>query len=81
MSQVRKISKLSDLPVRVLMVSNHHDQHTGDPAQCTTAGVALIVQQNAKPRLPVAAAWTAAAGCWIRFCCLISTPSWQLKAQ
>ena len=81
MSQVRKISKLSDLPVRVLVVSNHHNQHTGDPAQCSSADVALIVQQNAEPRLPVPAARTAGAGCWIRFCCLISTPSWQLKAQ
>jgi cyclase len=52
MSQVRKISKLSDLPVRVLIVTDHHESHAGNSAQFAAAGVPLIAQENTKPRLP-----------------------------
>lgn len=52
MSQVRKISKLSDLPARVVIVTDHHEHHTGNHAQFLAAGIAVIAQQNAKPRLP-----------------------------
>ena len=59
MSQVRKISKLSDLPVRVLIVTDHHESHAGNILQFAAAGVPLIAQQNTKPRLPAAASDTA----------------------
>lgn len=52
MSQIRRISRLSDLPVRVLIVSNHHDAHAGSAPQFLAAGVALIAQENARRRLP-----------------------------
>jgi len=52
MSKVRKISKLSDLPARALFITDHHAHHTGNHAQFLAAGIAVIVQQNAKSRLP-----------------------------
>jgi glyoxylase-like metal-dependent hydrolase (beta-lactamase superfamily II) len=48
MSQVRRISKLSDLPVRVLIVTDHHENHTGNNAQFLAADVPIIAQVNAK---------------------------------
>ena len=59
MSQVRKISKLSDLPVRVLIVTDHHENHTGNNAQFAAAGIPLVVQENAKRYL---AAYEPSAG-------------------
>lgn len=52
MAQVRKINKLSDLPVRVLIVTDHHDAHSGNNAEFLAAGVAIIAQQNTRNRLP-----------------------------
>jgi cyclase len=52
MSQVRKITKLSDMSVRVLIVTDHHEDHTGNNAQFLAAGVPIIAQANAKNRLP-----------------------------
>lgn len=52
MSQVRKISRLSDLPVRVLVLTDHHPQHSGSNPQMAAAGIALIAQQGAVARLP-----------------------------
>ena len=52
MSQVRKISKLSDLPVRVLIVTDHHENHTGNAAQFAAAGIPLLVQENVESYLP-----------------------------
>jgi glyoxylase-like metal-dependent hydrolase (beta-lactamase superfamily II) len=51
-SQVRKINKIGDLPTRVLILTDHHDDHAGNNAQFMTAGVAIIAQENAKNRLP-----------------------------
>lgn len=51
MAQTRRISALSDLPVRVLFVTDHHAHHTGNFGQFLTAGIAVIAQENAKPRL------------------------------
>jgi cyclase len=48
MSQVRRISKISDLPVRVLIVTDHHENHTGNNAQFLAAGIPIIAQENAK---------------------------------
>lgn len=55
MSQVRKISKLSDLPVRALILTNHQDNHAGNAAQFEAAGVALIAQENIWQRLSLGA--------------------------
>ncbi len=52
MSQLRKISKLSDLPVRVLIVTDHHEDRTGNHANFVQAGVAVIAQQGAAQYLP-----------------------------
>lgn len=49
MSQIRKTSKLSDLPLRVLIVTDRHAHHTGNNAQFLTAGIPVIVQENARP--------------------------------
>ncbi len=46
MSQVRKISKLSDMPVRVLVLTDHHDEHAGNCAQFAAAGVAIVAQRE-----------------------------------
>lgn len=54
MAQIRRINKLSDLPVRVAIFTNHHDIHAGNTAQFVDAGMAVIAQQNALPRLPPA---------------------------
>jgi glyoxylase-like metal-dependent hydrolase (beta-lactamase superfamily II) len=59
LSQVRKINKLSDLPTRALILTNHHEGHSGTNAQFQAAGIPLLVQQNAKNRL---AAFQPAAG-------------------
>lgn len=48
MSQVRKISKISDLPVRGLIVTDHHEAHTGNNAKFLAAGVQIIAQENLK---------------------------------
>jgi glyoxylase-like metal-dependent hydrolase (beta-lactamase superfamily II) len=55
MSQVRRINKLSDLPLRVVIVTNHHDIHTGNQARFVDAGVAVLAQANALRRLPAPA--------------------------
>jgi len=55
MSQVRRISRLSDLPIRVLVVTDHHAHHTADLAPFRAAGVAVLAQENARQRLPIAA--------------------------
>jgi cyclase len=52
MSQVRRISRISDLPVRVLIVTGHHEAHTGTNAQFLAAGVAIIAQENASRHFP-----------------------------
>lgn len=51
MSQIRRINKLSDLPLRAVIFTNHHDIHAGNQAQFVDAGMAVLVQQNALPRL------------------------------
>jgi len=52
-SQIRRISKLSDLPVRVLVITDHHEHHAGNYAQFVNAGVAVLAQENSKRYLPV----------------------------
>lgn len=52
MSQVRKLNKLGDLSVRVLVVTDHRETHTGNNAQFLAAGVPIVAQENARKRLP-----------------------------
>jgi cyclase len=51
MSEVRKLNRLSDLPVRVLIVTAHDDAHAGTIAEFAKAGVPVVAQDNAKRRL------------------------------
>ena len=60
MAQVRKISRLSDLPLRVLMLTDAADHHAANQALFAAAGVATLVQQSARPLLPPALAGPAA---------------------
>jgi glyoxylase-like metal-dependent hydrolase (beta-lactamase superfamily II) len=52
MSQVRRTTKLSDLPVRALILTDHHETHAGSSAQFAASGVRIIAQQNALANLP-----------------------------
>ena len=69
MSQVRKINKLWDLPIRVLIVTDHHENHAGNNAQFLAAGVAIIAQENAKEQtacLSTCQRQDGTAGHWLR---------------
>ena len=46
MSQVRRISRLSDMPLRVLVLTNHHEEHAGDSAQFMAAGITIVAQRD-----------------------------------
>jgi glyoxylase-like metal-dependent hydrolase (beta-lactamase superfamily II) len=54
MSQVRRINKISDLPLRVVIFPNHHDIHAGNYAQFVDAGIAVFTQTRALHHLPQA---------------------------
>jgi hypothetical protein len=51
MSQLRRINKISDLPLRAVVFTNHHEIHAGNKAQFLDAGVAVLAHVNALPRL------------------------------
>jgi cyclase len=55
MSQIRRLNKISDLPLRVVIFTNHHDDRSGNQAQFAAARVAVLAQANALKRLPGAA--------------------------
>jgi len=61
MSQVRRINRISDLPLRAVIFTNHHDIHAGNKAEFVEAGMAVLAQENALPRLAATAAPAAAA--------------------
>jgi glyoxylase-like metal-dependent hydrolase (beta-lactamase superfamily II) len=46
MSQVRKISRISDAPVRVVIVTNHHEDRSGTNAKFLATGAQIIAQEN-----------------------------------
>jgi cyclase len=54
MSQVRSISKISDLPVRVLILTDHHEDRAGNNAAFVAAGIPIIAQENVKRHLTAA---------------------------
>jgi glyoxylase-like metal-dependent hydrolase (beta-lactamase superfamily II) len=51
MSEVRGISKIADLPVRVLIVTDHHGNHIVANAKFLAAGVQIIAQENVRHNL------------------------------
>jgi cyclase len=55
MSQLRRINRISDLPLRAVIFTNHHDVHAGNKAQFVEAGMAVLVQENALSRLAATA--------------------------
>jgi glyoxylase-like metal-dependent hydrolase (beta-lactamase superfamily II) len=62
MSQVRRISRLSDLPVRVLVLTDHHEDRAGTCAQFLAARIPIAAQRNALSRLSLPESRDAAAG-------------------
>ena len=50
-SQVRSISKITDLPLQVVILTNHHEDHSGTNAKFLAAGVQIIAQENVKSNL------------------------------
>src|SRR6516225_6202012 len=50
-SQVRKISRITDMPIRVVIVTNHHEDRSGTNAKYLEAGAQIIAQENAASRL------------------------------
>lgn len=54
MSQVRRLNRLGDLPVRAVVLTSHHERHAGTHAQFLGAGVPAVVQTRAASRLPAA---------------------------
>jgi cyclase len=51
MSVIRRISRFSDHPVRVLVLTDHHENRTGTNPQFLAAGVQIIAQENARRHL------------------------------
>lgn len=51
MTQVRKISRLADLPLRVLVLTGPQESSAGNNVQFRAAGLALVAQENAKKYL------------------------------
>jgi cyclase len=45
-SQLRTISRITDMPVRVVIVTNHHEDHSGTNAKFLAAGAQIIAQEN-----------------------------------
>jgi hypothetical protein len=51
MSQVRRINRIGDLPVRLLVLTDHADDHAGNQPQFAAAGVPVVAHENARQRL------------------------------
>jgi len=45
-SQVRKISRITDMPIRVVIITNHHEDRSGTNAEFLAAGAQIIAQEN-----------------------------------
>ncbi len=52
MAQVGKLSKFAELPVRVLVLTDHHAEHSGTDAQFAAARIPIVAQARALRRLP-----------------------------
>lgn len=53
MAQVRRTSRLSDLPVRVLVLTNHHQRHSGTNPQFLAAGIPLLVHAKGRRHVTI----------------------------
>jgi len=51
MSQVRTISRITDMPVRVVILTNHHEDRAGTNAKFLAAGAQIIAQENVASHL------------------------------
>lgn len=51
MSKIKTISKFIDLPVQVVIVTNHNDDRCGTNANFIAAGIPIIGQENVKSNL------------------------------
>jgi len=56
MSQVHKLTKLSDAPVRALLLTSGAPAHAGNAAALEDAGARLVAQRDVAARLPAAGA-------------------------
>ena len=45
-SQVRTISRITDMPVRAVILTNHHEDRSGTNAKFLAAGAQIIAQEN-----------------------------------
>jgi glyoxylase-like metal-dependent hydrolase (beta-lactamase superfamily II) len=45
-SQVRTISRITDMPVRAVILTNHHEDHSGTNAKFLAARAQIIAQEN-----------------------------------
>src|SRR5215472_17831389 len=57
MSQVRKISRITDMPVRVVILTNHHEDRSGTNAKFLAAGAQIIAQENVATSLATSQAY------------------------
>jgi glyoxylase-like metal-dependent hydrolase (beta-lactamase superfamily II) len=51
MSQVRKISRITDMPIRVVILTNHDEDRAGTNAKFLAAGAQIIAQENVATHL------------------------------
>jgi glyoxylase-like metal-dependent hydrolase (beta-lactamase superfamily II) len=51
MSQIRTISRITDMPVRVVLLTNHHKDRAGTNAKFLAAGAQIIAQENVASHL------------------------------
>jgi cyclase len=50
-SQVRTISRITDMPIRAVILTNHHEDRSGTNAKFLAAGAQIIAQENAASSL------------------------------
>ena len=62
MAQVRRVSKLSDMPVRVLVLTDAHEEHAGNRGQFMAARIPIVAQREALAQLSLPAGPAAAGG-------------------
>jgi glyoxylase-like metal-dependent hydrolase (beta-lactamase superfamily II) len=48
---MRRVKKISDQPVRALIVTDHHENHTGSNSSFMAEGTRIVAHENAKARL------------------------------
>ena len=50
-SQVRTISRITDMPIRAVILTNHHEDRSGTNAKFLAAGAQIIAQENVASHL------------------------------